>query len=299
MKKLPIAGQSTAATTSFCTEKIEGSGGLSLWVDGNGKITASGGTLENPKPNAFSLVQVEDCPYRTPSCEAACYVHGLEAADKELHDKYRHNSKVIRDMLVDVRWDTRYGVDAGGTFLDWVWRLGEWISDNCNEFRWHVSGDVMSFEHAAWIAQICNESPHVNHWIYTRSIPLIDPLLHAATVNGGNLALNLSADQDNYWMARRVADEHGLRVCYMTTDGTVPDDLKPGDVIFPDYSLRAPKTLTFESSRRQVPMTPSDQRLQSPWWQTLTGEQRHMTCPVDFYGKSEGNRCGPCSKCLT
>ena len=83
MKRIPIATTTTkpastsAATTAFCAERVGGPGGF-LWIDGNGKITAGNGTLEEPKPNAFSLVQVEDCPGATSSCKTACYVHNLQ-----------------------------------------------------------------------------------------------------------------------------------------------------------------------------------------------------------------------------
>jgi hypothetical protein len=66
----------------------------------------------------------------------------------------------------------------------------------------------------------------------------------------------------------------------------VPDDLPHESVIFPDYSLRAAKG------------KPSDQRSGSAWWQSLSSAQRAMVCPVDFYGKSETLRCGPCRRCI-
>lgn len=270
--------QSTAATTKFCAAKVEVFDQIELWVDGNQKITAWNGSFEEPEPNAFSIVQVDDCPYRTPTCEASCYVHGLEKHARPTHDLYRHNSRAIRELLA---------TGSYSVFDDAAHAFGDWIADHCpGGFRWHVSGDVFSEIYAEWIAAVCRESSKTLHWIYTRSFPLVAPLLEVATVAGGNLAINCSADRDNYWLARRFADEHGLRVCYMTSDGATPDDMREGDVIFPDYALR-PAT-----------GSPAEKRDGSPFYLQLAPEQRRMVCPVDFYGKSDNCRCGPCDRCL-
>lgn len=267
----------TAATTTFCAEKVEGPGGH-LWIDGNQKITAGNGTYAEPRPNAFSLVQVADCPYRTPTCEASCYVHGLEKHAPETHALYVHNSAMIRKILADY-------------YLTELWHretLGPWISENCQGgFRWHVSGDVFSKQYAAWIGLVCMDSPDVDHWIYTRSFPFIGPLLGI-----DNLTVNLSCDADNYWWARRVTDEYDLRLCYLTRDGKLPDDLPPGSVVFPDYALRR------QHLNRPAPRGRAAKPTDSLFWKSLWPSQRKMVCPVDFFGKSEKRRCGPCKKCL-
>jgi hypothetical protein len=273
----------TAPTTKFCAERIDGPGGLHLFVDGNQKITAGNGTYDEPKPNAFSIVQVADCPFRTPSCEAACYVHGIEEHAKSTHDLYKHNSKTIRRIIGDDWFDSQLAIE-------WSYTLGTWIAANAaGGFRWHVSGDIFSENYADWIANVVGWSgKFAPQWIYTRSFPFLEPLLEVSTTRGGNLAINLSADRDNYWLARRYANEHNLRVCYMTTDGAVPDDLRDGDVIFPDYGLRGAGS----------GLSPHEIREGSTWWRGLTPQQKQATCPVDFYGKSEQNRCGPCNKCI-
>jgi hypothetical protein len=69
----------------------------------------------------------------------------------------------------------------------------------------------------------------------------------------------------------------------MTQTGSLPSDLQPEDVIFPDYALRGRDTLK--------PMGHG-------WWQGLNQQQKHSTCPADFFGQSEENRCGKCVKCL-
>lgn len=259
----------SAASTAFCAEKIEGPGGF-LWLDGNGKITAGNGTLDNPKPNAFSLVQIRDCPGATASCKAACYVHNLEKHAPATHALYAHNSREIRRI-----------VDDRGLSAQWSELFGAHLVINCwGGFRWHVSGDVFSSEYAKWIADVCRESFPLTHWIYTRSFDHIAPLVEVSTRKGGNLALNLSCDADNYTEARAVARDFGGRLCYMTTNGIVPEDLPDGSVIFPDYTLRGGN----EAGRE--------------WFDELPRHYKSFVCPVDYHGKSESRRCGPCDRCM-
>ncbi len=284
--KLPVLG-SSAGSTSFCGAKLEGPGGH-LWLDGNQKITAGNGTYEDPKPNAFSLLAeaVEqretegrragaDCPGSTSVCRASCYVHGLEKHATDTYALYRHNSADIRRILK---------LELGEK-SEWVQLMADWITANAaGGFRWHVSGDVFSRAYAAWIAAVISRSPDVDHWIYTRSFDLVEPLLDL-----NNLALNLSCDRENH--AAAVAFKAGaearqlstpMQLCYLTDDGVLPE-LPPGSVIFPDYGLRG---------RGLADPTESD------WWKGLTPEQRKQVCGVDFFGKSASMRCGPCRKCL-
>lgn len=277
--KLPVIG-STAASTAFCSARVDGPGDLHLWMDGNGKITSHNGTLAEPKPNAFSLVQIETCPGSTPTCRKSCYVHNLEAAQKATHDLYRHNTETIAKILADAELAAA-----------WASVVGAWISANApGGFRWHVSGDVYSAAYARWIVQVCNHTAGaVYHWIYTRSFEHVGILMRVSTLRGGNLAVNLSCDADNFDEAERISTKYATaegapRLCYLTTDGSLPATLEDGDVIFPDYNLRPRQFATLA---------------ESPWWQGLTPDQRKMVCPVDAHNKSEKNRCGPCTRCLT
>lgn len=276
--RLPVVG-STAKSTAFVSERLDGLGGLHLYFDGNGKITAGNGTLESPRANAFSLLQISDCPQSTPTCRALCYVHNLEKAAPDIHAMYKHNSETIREILADPRLAD-----------DWAMRAAHWIEQNASGgFRWHVSGDVFSLAYAAWIADVCRESRSVAHWIYTRSFDHLEPLAQVSTLRGGNLALNLSCDRDNFPAAAIASASHGsdgkvLRLCYLTVDGEVPNGLHADDVIFPDYNLRPRQHATLAESE---------------WWQTLAKHERGMVCPVDAHGKSERARCGPCNRCMT
>lgn len=242
-------------------------GAYEFWFDGNGKITWDNGTFEQPTANAFSLVQVEDCPGATTVCKEHCYVHRLEEAEPEVHAKYRHNSKEIR-RVIEAR---RIGLAANAFAI--------WAMENAHHgFRWHVSGDIFSLAYAEFIASVCVLAPVVPFWIYTRSFQYLEPILNIA-----NLVVNLSADADNYAEAMAMHKAHGLRICYMTVDGALPEDLPAGSVIFPSHQLRG----------RDLPK-PTD----APWWQGLAHDQKKMVCPPDFFGQSEALRCGPCKKCL-
>jgi len=240
---------------------------LEFWFDGNSKITGNAGTFENPKPNAFSLVQIEDCPEATPLCKSVCYVSNLEKEKKEIHNKYRINSTNIR-LALDNPEDTKTV----------AWHFSQWIKDNVEDmFRWHVSGDIICNEYAEFIAEVCRLTPDTNFWIYTRSFSMVKSLY-----NIPNLAVNLSVDKDNYNEAIDIHNKYGFRMCYLTMDGTLPP-LPPGSVIFPSHELRG----------RDLDV-PTD----APWWKTLTHEQQKMTCVADFFGQSENYRCGPCRKCF-
>lgn len=250
----------TAPETKFCLAELS-HGGRRLWLDGNQKICGGNGTFDDPRPNALSLLPVTDCPGATPACREVCYVQGLREHRPDVYARYEENSTTIRKVV------------AGNLGPSWAAVLAGWINTHApGGFRWHVSGDVISWQHAKWIRSVCRMSSGVTHWIYTRSFKLIGPLLGVP-----NLILNLSADVDNWDKAQRTAlgSKPAPRLCYLATCDFVPP-LPPGSVIFPDYPLRGC----------------------AEWLQSLPPAQRKMVCPVDFKDKSERRRCGPCSKCI-
>lgn len=281
--RLPVVG-STAASTAFCTAELKLSTGHTLVFDGNGKITAGNGTLAAPRPNALSLAAASvdqvtgpgtDCPGSTPTCRASCYVTSLAAAQPELYAAYLRNTEVIEDLLA-AHWRTRR--------LCATHDIARWIRQHAaGGFRWHVSGDVLNVSHAIWIADVCYYTPNIRHWIYTRTLDAVPVLLGAP-----NLAVNISADRDNYRDARAVALRTGARLTYLVdASGVVPDDMPTGSVIFPDYSLRAPR-----------PGSPQPGGAWQSWYSRLQPSYKQMVCPVDAHGKSERRRCGPCDRCL-
>lgn len=268
------------APTQFCSATVPLFAGLEFWIDGNGKVTRGNGTFAEPRPNAFSLpaASVDDpyshvggraCPGSTPACRASCYVRGLARAQPALYARYQSNADALAIAL---------STEQGFCFS--AMRLAAWIEDNAaGGFRWHVSGDVLHARHAEWIVEVCSLAPSVPFWIYTRTLDCV-----AALTRADNLAVNVSADVDNFIDARAIALRYGARLCYLVENAAPIPALPGGSVIFPDYALRG----------RDLEV-PTD----APWWQSLTHEQRVQVCPADFGGQSESARCGPCRKCLT
>lgn len=282
--------------------------GLSLFVDGNSKVTAENGTYDCPAPNAFSLPHIATCPGSTEACRESCYVHNLEAHAPAVFARYKENERTAHAILAD-----------SFTRREAAKRFGEWIRENCKGgFRWHVSGDVFSERYAHFIAYTCQSAPRVNFWIYTRSHRFVAALLEAP-----NLVVNISADRDNYSDARAVAHRYGLRLCYMVKS---PDEKLPPlpskSVIFPDYPMRARPQYECAACNRGhagfTPLAKSDlvngtcpacfslvrevvpDLSAHAWWNTLTHEQQKMVCPADMLGQSDNYRCGKtrCSHCL-
>lgn len=217
-KKLPVV-----APTTFTAARLDGPGGLHLFFGG----TSVGREFAFSLPSAV-ISGVEHCPGSTPTCRSVCNA----GADQT----YEHNAATIRAILADD--------DLGSA---WVMALAGWIRENAPDgFRWHDSGDVFSADYATWIADVCAESPEVDHKIYTRSFdekPL-GALARASTLRGGNLMITLSCDYDNYHQAFWSALRHGvawqdakdgqeipLRLCYLTTDKHMPGDLPEGSEV--------------------------------------------------------------------
>jgi hypothetical protein len=253
--------------TTYVYENVNIGNDLIIYVDGNSKITMGNGTYLNPLPNAISLPHISTCPGATKSCLSTCYVFGLRERAPEVYAKYAENERILHKILMN----DRLSESSAEMFA-------AWISDKCaSGFRWHVSGDVMSQQHAKWITNVCDLSPTVIHWMYTRSIDLV-PIL----IKSKNLSVNISADIDNLAEAQEMAMLFGCRLCYLTQDGSIPSCLSKDDIIFPDYPLRG---------RDPNP-------IDHVWYKQLPIEKKRLVCPADFFGQSEQHRCGPCFRCM-
>lgn len=264
-----------SAGTKFIHARVNLRADCSLIVDGNSKITASNGTYAEPRPNALSLPAASvsgasSCPGSTAVCRSTCYVRGLAKHAPDVYAAYASNAETVERIL---REGPEWRTYSAFTFASWI---------NANArggFRWHVSGDVMSVAHAEWIVSVCMfTSSRVRHWIYTRTLGAVETLQRA-----DNLAVNVSADEENYADAVRVARNTGARVCYMTNEAGYVPALPDGSVIFPNYPHRG---------RELADPT------EHPWWQARTARERKMVCVADFFGQSENHRCGPCARCL-
>lgn len=262
---LSLAPAPAPTPTVFCREIIPLWDDLEFVVDGNSKITAENGSMLEPKPNAFSLPHISTCPGSTSVCRSGCYVHGLQKHAQETYQTYIQNERVLHRVMM-----TPAAASRAAEYL------AKYIRESVTSFRWHVSGDVFSTRHAAWITEVCRAAPDVTFWIYTRSFDAI-PLL-----NNPNLVVNISADSDNIKEALEAQATWGGRICYFTRDGSFPT-LPEDSVIFPDYPLRG----------RDL-----DQPTEAQWWKGLEIADKRKVCPADFFGQSEQHRCGPCKKCL-
>jgi hypothetical protein len=269
-------------TVRFCSTEVPVLPGYAFTIDGNSKITASGGTFDDPRPNALSLPHVSCCPGATSACIDECYVHGLSQREVELYAAYKMNERTLHAVLL-----SKSRIEQAAK------ALGTWIAEHCTAFRWHVSGDVINDRHAKFITTVCGWSRRTAHWIYTRTHD--EAVLEWLTL-APNLALNLSVDRVN-WSSHveHLAIKYRARLCYMTSGEAVPR-LPPGSVIFPTYALRRPD---FGPFTHELP--PDDgplRRIESDWWEGLTHDEHKQVCPSDYFGHSPSYRCGPCRKCM-
>src|SRR5688572_1017135 len=166
--KLPILPTATAFCGAYIPlDLFDADGELAFFVDGNSKITAGNGSYEAPAPNAFSLPAASvdggaACPGSTEVCRASCYVKGLAKHAPDIYAAYTANARVLDHVLRDgLNCLGEYAADA----------LATWITEHApHGFRWHVSGDVQSVDHANWIVEVCERAPDVRFWIYTRTM---------------------------------------------------------------------------------------------------------------------------------
>jgi hypothetical protein len=345
LRRLPVAPPAPTRT-AFCSAVVDLGNiahGAAFYLDGNSKITAGNGTYADPAPNAFSLpaasvegvaqilgidgprgrVRSRACPGSTEVCRESCYVRGLAKHAPEIYDRYRTNAHWLGRFLQSDR-------DAFRAAL----ALATWIRGHAAAgFRWHVSGDVWNEAHAEWIVNVAMLAPDVPMWIYTRTLAVVSTLRAAR-----NLAVNVSADRENYAEARRCAQATGARLTYLVGDATRPhcetcgtlsrnaansawvcecgalwshdreycvneyaDTLRHGGPFPIAPGAGVPADLPPGSvvfPDYALRGRDLDEPTTAPWWQALSHEQRAMVCPTDFFGQSEAHRCGPCGKCL-
>lgn len=254
--------------TKFALERVN-IADYEFWFDGNSKITAGDGNYAVPVANAFSLPHIASCPYATPVCMEHCYVGGLAKEEWNIYQAYLRNFREMERLLSETDGKDREA--AAVAFGAHIKRF--------DYFRWHVSGDLFSEEYTEFVA-LASYSAATSQWIYTRSFEFLDIL----APSGDYLIINLSADKNNYKMARLYHEKFGHRICYMTLDGKVPADLPTDSVIFWKHPARG--------------LVRPDSLQRSPEWMSLTTAQKKMICPPDFFGQSEKLRCGPCRKCM-
>lgn len=150
------------------------------------------------------------CPGATSACRD-CYAAGLEAAYTAFRRGCSDNLAALQHL---------YG--CGGVAL-----VGRVLADVVRHseraqrargvvrpaFRWHSSGDVFADWYARAIVRAVDQTPDVEHWVYTRTLSAVGILKRAR-----GLSVYVSADFDNVERAARAAARHGVPVAMLAND---------------------------------------------------------------------------------
>lgn len=169
-------------------------------------------------PNAFPLPAGPldvggSCPGSTDAC-VNCYAAGLESWSPGFRSAAAGNLDALRHL---------YG--CGGQRAV-VGALVELVRHSAGvqraagvrrpSFRWHSDGDLFASWYAVAVRKACEQTPEVDHWLYTRSLSLVRYLMPRPA----NLAVYVSADSDNVRDAARVAGRYRLPVAMLASDET-------------------------------------------------------------------------------
>ena len=63
-------------------------------------------------------------------------------------------------------------------------------------FRWHDSGDIDSMKHLCNIIEVCENTPHIKHWLPTKEKRLVREFLN----RGGVIPINLVISMSGYFV---------------------------------------------------------------------------------------------------
>lgn len=167
-------------------------------------------------PNAFPLPagpvdQGGSCPGVTAAC-VDCYAANLEAA-------YSSFGRMVSANLDGLQHLYRCGgqsavVRALVGLVDHSANLQRAAGVRRPSFRWHSDGDLFASWYTVAVRKACEQTPGVDHWLYTRSLSLVRYLMPRPR----NLAVYVSADSENVRDAARVAARYGLPVAMLATD---------------------------------------------------------------------------------
>jgi len=82
-------------------------------------------------------------------------------------------------------------------------------------FRWFDSGDLQSIDHLARIVAVCEQTPHINHWLPTREYKIVSDYRAVRTLPlPPNLTIRLSA----HMVDGQPPTAYGLPTSTVTTD---------------------------------------------------------------------------------
>lgn len=129
----------------------------------NLKITISKG---NAKMGAIPSVSLPSCVTCRPDapCFKACYARRMEARRKNVRDSYQHNLDVLT------------------TNPKAYWAQVESAMAANLSFRFHVSGDIPSYEYLEKMVDACKENSHCQTLVFTKRYELVNAFI---ATNGG------------------------------------------------------------------------------------------------------------------
>ena len=80
--------------------------------------------------------------------------------------------------VVKLAYEKRYEAIESNEWVDYMTELLTRKYKNLDKsrlfHRWFDSGDLQSYSHLMKIFEVCENTPHINHWIATREYSIID-----------------------------------------------------------------------------------------------------------------------------
>lgn len=152
--------------------------------------------------NTVGITPVAGCPDHTEACSKACYA---KYPWPNVANLLARNLAAVQAATYE-QLVTAYGLVVDGYVIEHQRHHPHLPM----VFRWFWSGDVLNEDNARAVAEVARTRAHVEQWIYTRSFRWLE---HLTGID--NLAVYLSADEDNYLAAELAAAEHGLPIAYM------------------------------------------------------------------------------------
>lgn len=218
---------------------------------------------------SFDLPAVETCPGRTKECSRDCYAVNLMQAYPSTANKYYRNYSAV--------WLP--------TFVTY---MVETIPQDC-EFRIHVSGDFFHSDYVKKWIEICSARPDVTFYSYTRSWRIPEIFFYIQGLHDlPNVNINLSVDDET-----GAPTERTMRWCYLTKNDSVPDWIRPTDIVF--RSNHSGRRGNHQWRRKKALEQGLDPDKVAPLIHRLGG----IVCPFERGRKlPQGFSCAKCHLCV-
>ena len=175
----------------------------------NDRKTATLSTPDGKKPliaNTFGLPSGKSfsCPGATSVCEKICYAGKLEKIFKSTRELLLANWDAVQNKSVnELQQMIQFMID------DFKWECDKYNAPKL--FRIHWDGDFFSKDYTRAWRRVIKHNKDVQFWVYTRVPPAIEMLTGI-----GNLSLYFSADADNKDEAKRLRNDYGVRLAWLS-----------------------------------------------------------------------------------